>query len=81
MRAIRHMVRGCGYLEHCGDHPGTPLVIALIVMGVIAGSDGGWKGSLGGAALMGASIGPLYLWGAYKRSVFNEKLSRPREEG
>lgn len=76
------MIRGCGYLEHCGDHPGTSFLVICVLMGVCVGaSRGGWSGAFSGAAFMGAFIGPLYLWGAYERSVEDERLSRPREEG
>lgn len=82
MRAIRHMIRGCGYLEHCGDHPGTSFMAICILMGAYAGAiHGGWAGALGGALFMGAFVGPLYLWGAYDRSVLDERLSHQREEG
>ena len=76
MKAIRHVIRGCGYLEHCGHHPGTFFVLAFILIGAIAGSDEGWKGSLGRAILTGVLIGPIYLHGAYERSVEDERLSR-----
>lgn len=80
MKTIRHVIRGCGYLKHCGDHPGTPFVIALILMGAVAGYKGGWTGALGGAAFMGVFVGPLYLWGAYDRSVLDEKINNKSPE-
>lgn len=82
MKAIQHMIRGCGYLEHCGDHPGTSFLVICVLMGVCVGaSRGGWVGALGGALFMGAFIVPLYLWGAYERSVLNEKFETPGAGG
>lgn len=75
MKTIKHIIRGCGWLEHCGEHPGTSILFCFILMGAIAGSHGGWKGSLFGAGAMGTFMTPLYLWGAYDRSVLNEKLN------
>lgn len=77
MKTIRHVIRGCGYLKHCGDHPGTSFLLLCVLMGAYAGAiRGGWVGALGGAAFMSAFVGPLYLWGAYDRSVEDERLSR-----
>lgn len=76
MKAIRHVIRGCGYLEHCGHHPGTAFLAICILMGAYAGAiRGGWSGALGGAAFMGVFIGPLYLRGAYDRSVLDDRLT------
>lgn len=76
MKTIKHIVRGCGWLEHCGDHPGTAVLFVFILMGAIAASNGGWRGCIGGAGFMAVGIAPLYLWGAYDRSVLDEKLSK-----
>jgi hypothetical protein len=72
---IKHTIRGCGYLPHCGHHSGTPILIMFILIGAIVGSNGGWKGALGGAGVMTAIFGPMYLYGAYETSVFDEELT------
>lgn len=76
MKTIKHIIRGCGWLEHCGDHPGTAVLFAFILSGALGGSNGGWNGILGGAGIMSAFMMPLYLHGAYERSILDEKLSK-----
>ena len=71
---IRHTLRGCGNLHTCGEHPGTVMLFTFILMGALAaGGHGGWKGSIFGAGMMSLFIAPLYLYGAYERSVIDEK--------
>lgn len=75
-KTIKHVIRGCGYLEHCGEHPGTTVFIMFILIGALAAGHGGWKGSLFGAGFMTTFMSPLYLWGAYDRSVLDERMSK-----
>ncbi len=74
---FRHLVRGCGTLPHCGEHPGTVFLLGVVLLGAVAGASGGWKGILGGAGIMFATFGPIYLCGAYRRSTFEEASCRP----
>ena len=64
---IRQMWRGCGYLPHVGEHPGTLILGGLVVIGTIAV---GWIGAVG----MLAMFGPLYLFGAYERANLSDRL-------
>jgi prepilin signal peptidase PulO-like enzyme (type II secretory pathway) len=73
MKAIRHIIRGCGTLPHVGEHPGTVLIVAFIVIGAMAGAKGGWQGALFGAGVMAVVFVPMYLYGAYSRSVESEQ--------
>lgn len=73
MKAIHHIIRGCGTLPHVGEHPGTVLIIAFVVIGAMAGAKGGWKGALFGAGVMAIVFVPMYLYGAYMRSVESEQ--------
>jgi hypothetical protein len=70
---LRQIIRGCGYVDGYGSHPGTGILIALVVMGGIAGAQGaGWRGFLFGACMMLLIFGPIYLFGAYDRGRPNQ---------
>lgn len=60
---IKHIYRGsvCE-LPNFGYHPGTEMVLILIIVTALAA---GWPGLIGGS-LFYLSI---YFWGAYRRSV------------
>jgi prepilin signal peptidase PulO-like enzyme (type II secretory pathway) len=73
MKTLRHIIRGCGTLPHVGEHPGTLLIVAFLLIGALAGSKGGWQGALLGAGVMAAVFVPMYLYGAYSRSVESEQ--------
>lgn len=73
MKVIRHIIRGCGVLPHVGEHPGTVMIVIFILLGALAGNKGGWQGCVGGAAIMAAVFVPMYLYGAYMRSVESDK--------
>lgn len=76
MNAIQHVIRGCGTVPHCGEHPGTGFIFMMAAMGLAAGAKGGWIGALGGAAIMLSWSLPLYLWGAYNRSRISERMDQ-----
>jgi hypothetical protein len=67
-RFVLWTLQGCGYLEGYGHHPGSGFMVILLLSGAVAGSDGGWIGSLIGMAAMGCTFGVLYLSGAYSRA-------------
>jgi len=73
---LKHIVRGCGALPHCGSHPGTGFLMMLALMGAMAGTRGGWLGAMLGAGAMLAFGGPIYLCGAYQRSKEEERAAR-----
>lgn len=73
---FRHLVRGCGTLPHCGEHPGTMWLVMFALMGAMAGAKGGLVGVLGGAGIMLAVFGTVYLVGAYDRSKTDEHVDR-----
>ena len=60
---MRRILRGLSYSEHCGSHPGTPVIAALVILGAVAGG-------IAGASIMAAVFGPLYLYGAYERGRY-----------
>lgn len=75
-KTIRHIVRGFGYLPHCGRHPGLEVLLFFVLMGGVAGAtNGGWEGFLVGGSVMAAVMGPLAAIGAYERSVLDEELT------
>lgn len=60
----KHVWRGCGYLPICGNHPGTPMLVIMILAGAAAG---GWHGGI----MLSLLFGPIYLIGAHGRSVYD----------
>ena len=64
----KHVWRGCGYLDIAGNHPGTPMLVIMILAGAAAT---GWHGGL----MMSLLFGPLYLIGAHGRSVYDWRHS------
>ena len=54
-------------LEGYGTHPGTIVVVGLVSIGALAGSQQGIKGLIGGALFMALFVVPMYLYGAYGR--------------
>jgi hypothetical protein len=72
---FRHIVRGCGTLPRCGEHPGTGFLIMFVFVSAAAGAQRGWVGALGGAGIMLISFGSMYLVGAYERSKWDEEMS------
>jgi hypothetical protein len=60
MNTIKRIWRGLQWSEEYGDHPGTLIMVAFLLLGAVAG---GWRGVIVFAVL----YGPLYLYGAYSR--------------
>ena len=81
MKWLHHTVRGCGYVDGYGDHPGTIVLLAFVLMGAAAGAQAGWRGAVFGAVAMLVVFGPMYLWGAYERSRESERDAQRRSEG
>lgn len=81
MKTLRHIIRGCGTLPHVGEHPGTLLIVAFLLMGALTGAKGGWQGALFGTGVMAIVFVPMYLYGAYSRSVDSEEYEKraPKE--
>lgn len=80
MKRIKQTVRGCGYLPHCGEHPGTGVLFILVLGGAaVAGKAGGLGGVVLGAAVMLLVYGPLYLYGAYTRAVENDRMKERKK--
>ena len=71
---LRDIIRGCGDLPFVGEHPGTMILFVFILLGALAGRAGGLYGMLGGAGIMALVFLPIYLWGAYDRAKFSDKL-------
>lgn len=72
MKNLKRIIRGCGHLKHCGEHPGNGWMLVFIAMGALAVCQHGWQASLKGAAIMGVCMTPLYLMGAYDRALTEE---------
>lgn len=75
-RIIRQIVRGCGYLPHVGEHPGTVLVVGLcLATGAAGAQGGGLVGFFCGSLAAAAVFGPMYLYGAYDRANINDRIA------
>ena len=71
-------MRGCGYLPHVGEHPGTfPLTIFFFI-GIYAGITKGWIGWIAAIILI-AIILPIYLYGSYDRAQISDYIEQNRE--
>jgi hypothetical protein len=80
-RIFGQTMRGCGYLPHVGEHPGTLWMIMFILFGGMAGvSRGGMYGMIGGLMFMALFVLPLYLWGAYDRANLSDNITKNEEE-
>lgn len=80
------IIRGCGYLEGYGHHPGTGLVLGFVVATTLTGLaealDAGqsWlAGSLVGG-LFSLPIVGLYLYGAYDRAALYDRKQARRTD-
>ncbi len=81
MNFLRHIIRGCGNLPECGEHPGTSVLLIFLLLGFITGLQrGSFLGGLAGLGISALFYVPLYLYGAYNRSVCDEKLSMRKEK-
>lgn len=69
MRFIRQIIRGAGYLEGYGEHPGNSMVvIMLIVCGLAGAQRGSWAGFFGGTVIGSMFILPLWIHGCISRA-------------
>jgi hypothetical protein len=74
MKLLKHTINGCRDLPGFGPHPGTGVLLIVILVGGLAGVDkGGVNGFIGGAAFSFLMTMPLYLHGAYSRGKLYEQ--------
>ncbi len=81
IKTIKRTIRGMGYLDSCGYHPGTSLLIVFMLMGGLAGVNktNDVSGFLKGAGLMGASIAPIYFIGCHDRALIEEIREKKKD--
>jgi hypothetical protein len=66
---FRHVIRGAGYLEGYGYHPGTGMLFIIGLLGGLAGvQNGGLAGLLGGFVIAFVFTLPFYIIGCVDRS-------------
>ena len=69
MRWLKQAVRGAGYLEGYGHHPGWAILIAITLAGGVAGIDkGGLVGFFGGMLFAAVFTLPLFIVGCIGRA-------------
>lgn len=80
-RIMRQCWRGCGWLPHVGNHPGTGPVIGLTLITGAAGAQGGGLVGFVIASLAAMLIyGSMYFYGAYSRAQLSDALERRTKE-
>jgi len=67
MKFIKRLIRGARYSEKYGHHPGTEMLVAILVCGAIAGLRHGIWGALAGFFLAAVFAVPLWLIGCWER--------------
>jgi hypothetical protein len=69
MRFIKQVIRGAGYLEGFGNHPGVDMVVIMLLVCGLAGVEkGGLTGFLGGMAIGAIFILPFFIAGCVSRA-------------
>ncbi len=68
MKIVKDIIQGAQDLPGYGPHPGTGIMIVLIIAGGLAGADRGLWGSLFGAAFMSLVVVPAWLAGCVGRA-------------
>lgn len=68
LTTTQHIIRGCGYLHICGTHPGT------FILGFMLIASAAYAGIVGFLGVL-LFFGPMYLYGAYTRSVYDQDFS------
>lgn len=77
MKIIRHIVRGAGYLEGYGRHPGTGMLLLCIFLGGLAGIEhGGFIGFIGGCIFASVFYLPIYILGCIERSKESDRAQK-----
>lgn len=69
MRWLKQAIRGAGYLEGYGDHPGKDMVVMMILACGLAGAPrGSWSGFFGGLIFGAVMILPFFIIGCISRA-------------
>ena len=69
MRWLKQAIRGAGYLEGYGNHPGVDVVVVMILVCGLAGAQrGSWAGFFGGLAFGFVAIMPFFIAGCISRA-------------
>ena len=68
MKLIKDIIQGAKDLPGFGPHPGTGIMIALVIAGGLAGLERGLGGFLFGAAFMSLWIVPMWMAGCVGRA-------------
>lgn len=77
MKHVKQAIRGTGYLPHVGAHPGTEIVILLILLtAFVSAAHAGVLGFIAGFFFSAVIYGPIYLIGAYDRARLSDRLQK-----
>lgn len=75
MILLHKIIRGAGYLPHVGSHPGTLILILMILAPGAAGIQNGGLLGFGLGVLLGAVVYvPFYAAGCVSRSNLSDRI-------
>ena len=80
MKIFKDILQGAGNLPSYGSHPGTGIMFAFLIMGALAGSDGGWTGILGGVAIMALIVVPIWCVGCIETAREYQRQNQQFEQ-
>lgn len=72
-QVIKHVIRGCGNLPTFGHHPGTEVLLLIILGNVLLVG-------IVGFIFSSIILIPMYLYGAYQRSIGDPDPKRDAQE-
>jgi hypothetical protein len=74
MKWLKRIVKGAGYLEGYGHHPGWPVLGIFILAAGLAGiRQGGFDGFAGGCVIGLVCLAPFFMIGCWSRAVDYEQ--------
>lgn len=77
MKHIKQAIRGTGRLPHVGAHPGTEMIVMILLMTAFVGAaHAGVLGFIAGILFGMVIYGPIYLIGAYDRARLSDRLEK-----
>ncbi|MFW6246875.1 MAG: hypothetical protein ACOC22_01725 [bacterium] len=76
MKVIKRILKGMGYLEDYGEHPGNIFIFIFLFICVFLGVEAnGFFGGLIGFGICFFTLGIPYFIGCYERAIGQEKIN------
>lgn len=82
MNVFQKTIKGMGYLEGYGEHPGWSMLALFVGLGAVAGIPNGILNILSGALVMLVGVGCVFAFGAYSRYCHweNSQMNKDPDE-